>query len=61
MSSRLAYGCLTHVPLATEFPTFVEPILLGEAQTEGASTFATSRRSGSRTTLSSAASRGPSR
>ena len=31
----LAYGCLTHVPLTTDFPAFVEPILLGEAQTEG--------------------------
>jgi len=33
--SRLAYGCLTHVPLATDFPAFVEPILLGDAQKEG--------------------------
>jgi hypothetical protein len=31
----LAYGCLTHVPLATDFPDFVEPILLGDAQKEG--------------------------
>ena len=31
----LAYGCLTHVPLTTDFPAFVEPILLGEAQKEG--------------------------
>ena len=34
--SRLAYGCLTHVPLTTDFPTFVEPILLGDAQKPGA-------------------------
>jgi hypothetical protein len=33
--SRLAYGCLTHVALATDFPAFVEPILLGDAQKEG--------------------------
>ena len=32
----LVYGCLTHVPLTTDFPTFVEPILLGDAQKEGA-------------------------
>ena len=32
----LAYACLTHVPLATEFPAFVEPIFLGDAQKEGA-------------------------
>ena len=31
----LVYGCLTHVPLTTDFPTFVEPILLGDAQKEG--------------------------
>jgi len=31
----LVYGCLTHVPLATDFPAFVEPILLGDAQAEG--------------------------
>ena len=34
-SSRLAYGCLTHVALTTDFPAFVEPILLGDAQAEG--------------------------
>ena len=33
---RLAYACLTHIPLATEFPDFVEPIFLGDAQKEGA-------------------------
>jgi hypothetical protein len=32
----LVYGCLTHVPLTTDFPAFVEPILLGDAQVEGA-------------------------
>lgn len=32
----LAYGCLTHVPLAVDFPAFVEVIRLGEAQAEGA-------------------------
>jgi len=32
----LVYGCLTHVPLTTDFPSFVEPILLGDAQKEGA-------------------------
>jgi len=32
----LVYGCLTHVPLTTDFPTFVEPILLGDAQKPGA-------------------------
>jgi len=32
----LVYGCLTHVPLTTDFPTFVEPILLGDAQKAGA-------------------------
>jgi hypothetical protein len=31
----LVYGCLTHVPLTTDFPAFVEPILLGDAQKEG--------------------------
>ena len=31
----LAYGCLTHVALTTDFPAFVEPILLGDAQKEG--------------------------
>jgi hypothetical protein len=36
VSSRLVYGCLTHVPLTTDFPAFVEPILLGNAQKEGA-------------------------
>ena len=32
----LVYGCLTHVPLTTDFPAFVEPILLGDAQKPGA-------------------------
>ena len=35
-SPSLVYGCLTHVPLTTDFPDFVEPILLGDAQKEGA-------------------------
>jgi hypothetical protein len=35
-STRLAYGCATHVPLLVGFPAFVEPIRLGAAQTDGA-------------------------
>ena len=57
----LAYACLTHVPLATEFPAFVEPIFLGEAQKEGALNLRDLAPNGSRTTPSWAGSPGPSR
>ncbi len=32
----LVYACLTHVPLALEFPSWVVPIYLGQAQHDGA-------------------------
>ena len=31
----LVYACLTHVPLSLEFPPYVTPIYLGDAQGEG--------------------------
>lgn len=31
----LVYGCITHVPLWLEFPSFVTPIYLGQSQGEG--------------------------
>ena len=31
----LAYACVTHVPLTLDYPAFVEPLLLGDAQAEG--------------------------
>ncbi len=32
----LVYGCLTHVPLWIDFPSYVRPIFLGAAQHDGA-------------------------
>jgi hypothetical protein len=34
-TSGLVYACLTHVPLWVEFPAYVTPIYLGDAQGEG--------------------------
>lgn len=34
-ATGLVYGCLTHVPLWLEFPSFVTPIYLGQAQNPG--------------------------
>ena len=31
----LAYACMTHVPVTVDYPAFVEPLRLGEAQAEG--------------------------
>lgn len=35
MPPGLAYACVTHVPLTVDYPSFVDPLLLGEAQAEG--------------------------
>lgn len=35
LSQELVYGCMTHIPLWFDFPSFVTPLYMGDSQNEG--------------------------